>query len=202
MAAPVIYHGASNGNGPWPSSAAVGPSVLERSIWLGAEVFAANSSINQDNPPRFLWRNFGAGASEWFLRCISFPLAATGGAWAQAEFYLPSNLDTAPGTLTCTLCWSPGGVASANVVNWHMNFGADLPGRAIAGSGPGVQVNQIPVANEYMYAGPFVIAPTRAGAPEALVADRCYHLNVYRGDSNSVYQAYFFGVIIRYTILP
>ena len=205
MGNPVVYHGASNGNGPWPTSGYTpSASALTRTVWLPADVWAMNSGSGQDNPPRATWRNFGAGVGEWFLRCVAWPQAVTGGSWAQTSFYLPAGVDVSAGTLTFTLHWSIGNQAPGAVpTNWHMDFGGQDSGRVIAGSGPGTQVNQLGATNEYLYCGPFTMQPTRAAAGEALIADRAYHLNVYRGATGGlgVYTAYFFGVSFSYQMI-
>lgn len=205
MPTPVIYHGSSNGNGSWPTGGYTpSASSLSRSVWIPATEFFVNESTGQDNPPRMEWRNFGAGVGEWFARCINFPQALTGGSWAKANFYLPAGVDVSAGTLSFTLHWSIGNQApAANPVNWHMDYGRQDSGRVIAGSGPGTVVNQAGATNQYSYCGPFTMAPTRAAAPEALVADRAYWLNVYRGllGGPGVYSAYFFGVSFTYQVI-
>lgn len=204
MGDPVIYHGASCGNGSWPAAGGVpSPSELSRFLWLPAGQFQPCLTDGQDNPPWLANHNGAVPGSPgaWFDRSLVFPRAATGGAWAQASFYLPYNLDISSGVLDMRVIWW-GGSGNLNNVNWHLHLTVENPGVVIQGGGPGTQVNQIPIALECMYTPVVSVPPTRGGIAFSLVADRMYHLNLYRGDFVSLLYAEVFGVAVVYSIVP
>lgn len=204
MGGPVIYHGASNGNGPWPGGGGGAPSAseLSRFVCIPATMFQPFLGDGQDNPPWMTNSNLEVAGSPgaWFGRTMTFPPASTGGAWAQCSCYLPANLDISTGLLACSLAWWSPNPTPFNC-NWHIHLTVENPGVIFAGGGPGAQVNQIPIANQMMYTPVLNVAPTRGGMAVPLVAGRLYHFNVYRGDAQ-IFNAELFGLIVTYSIVP
>lgn len=205
MPAPVIYHGGSGGVPAWPSAGggAPSPSELLRECFLPASLWVPNASVNQDNPPYFEFVNLGGGLSEIFTRVLMFPRQQTGGSWAQVDYYCPSNIDAAAGTLDCSVVWSALGAVPAGPVSWSIHVTDGSPVAVYAGGGPGVNVGSVGVTNTPSHTVFVAVPPRRGAAVVPLVGGRVLSFNVYRADNEaSVYRAGFMGLIVRYSILP
>jgi len=206
-----IYHGATNGNGPWPNTAAAyvpSVSLLSRSIYLHAARFMPNADHGQDNPP-FLNNaaSFPVGTPAWFAHSMAFPQPVTGGSWAQCTWAFPTNGDTAVVPEYQIMWYHLNDTQSGRVCGWQIHATCHVDGTIFAGGGPGTAMSDQSLA--YVGGVPRMqITGTTAvpvTGPALLVAGGLINVNVYRGAPSfgAEYQGlcHLLGVECRYRVV-
>jgi hypothetical protein len=125
MQGPVIYHGASNGNGPWPTGGGGSVSQLTRTVFFDAGQLVPYQDHIFSNPPRLGNNEMWAGTSH-YSRGMLFDGALAGErSFCSFVASLPANFDPAVVPTYREAFWMPSNGHFMQTVFWEMQVATE-----------------------------------------------------------------------------
>jgi hypothetical protein len=206
MQGPVIYHGASSGNGAWPGGGGGSASQLTRSVFFDAGQLVPYQDHIYSNPPRLVNNEMWAGIW-WYSRAMAYDVSqfipVSGRSFCSLAAALPANFDPAyPLNFRIAFQNSVVGLGFLTV-NWEIQIATvrNLQTFSPASSWTSLAtlLPAMPVPG-FQWTAVVPVAANNALAP--MQAGDLLNVFVSRAADGVTAEMYVFGVEMSYRILP